>query len=456
MYKNTWSNILDNITLFDIATQKKLTYRVISYGCQMNTHESEALAGILEQAGFLKAEDDKTPDAVFFNTCCVREHAESRVFGNVGALKHLKEENPDMIIGVCGCMMQQDGMADKFAKRFPFVDIVFGTKNMYRLPEMLYSAVVLKQRCIMIEAEDTLADDMPIKRNSYPLSYVSIMQGCNNFCSYCIVPYVRGRERSRAPRSVIEEVAALAREGYKEVMLLGQNVNSYGLGTDCDFPRLLSMIAEETGIPRIRFMTSHPKDASEELIKTVKKYPNICNSLHLPMQSGSNGILKMMNRKYTREHYLSLIEKARREIPGVFLSTDIIVGFPGETEEDFALTMDMMERVRFDAAYTFIYSRRTGTRAAEFENQIDRAVKQRRIAELIDLQSEITYESNKSYVGSTHRILVEGASTRNENEFCGRTDTGKMVNFEGSFKPGDFVDVRITRAKKTTLFGETL
>lgn len=443
-------------SLFDTVTEKSLTYKIISYGCQMNAHESETLAGILEECGFSKCAEGNAPDAVFFNTCCVREHAEAKVFGNVGALKHMKEDNPEMIIGVCGCMMQQDGMAEKFSKRFPFVNIIFGTKNMHRLPEMLYSAVILGKKSVMTDGEDTVVEDIPAKRGTYPLSFVNIMLGCNNFCSYCIVPYVRGRERSRTPEAILGEISALAKEGYRETMLLGQNVNSYGLGTDCGFPRLLSMIAEQTGIERIRFMTSHPKDAGDELIKTMKKYPNICKSLHLPLQSGSDSILRMMNRKYTREHYLSLIERAREEIPGIFLSTDIIVGFPGETEEDFALTMDIMERVKFDAAYTFIYSRRTGTRAAEFENQIDRSVKQRRIAELIDLQSEITYESNKRCVGSIQRVLVEGASKRDENEFCGRTDSGKMVNFKGDFKPGDFADIRITDAKKTTLFGEAL
>ncbi|MBQ4062269.1 MAG: tRNA (N6-isopentenyl adenosine(37)-C2)-methylthiotransferase MiaB [Christensenellaceae bacterium] len=420
----------------------------------MNSHESEALAGILEEAGYIPAAENDTPDAIFFNTCCVREHAESRVFGNVGALKHLKQENPDLIIGVCGCMMQQEGMAKKFANRFPFVDIVFGTKNMYRLPEMLYAAVVEHERSIMIEEEDTLVDDLPQRRNSFPLSYVSIMQGCNNFCSYCIVPYVRGRERSRDPESILLEISSLVKEGYKEVMLLGQNVNSYRPANGCDFPTLLTRIAEETGIERIRFMTSHPKDASKELISVIKKYPNICKSLHLPLQSGSSEILRRMNRKYSREHYLELIDYIKNEIPGIFLSTDIIVGFPGETEEDFEMTMDMMRKVRFDAAYTFIYSPRKGTKAALFDEQIERPVKQSRIARLIDLQGQITYESNLSYVGSSQRVLVEGASKRDENEFCGRTDSGKMVNFKGNFKPGDFVELTITDAKKTTLFGD--
>ena len=443
-------------TLYDIVSIKKLKYKIESYGCQMNSHESEILAGILEECGFTQANDSDKFDVIFFNTCCVREHAESRVFGNVGALKHLKEDNPDIIIGVCGCMMQQDGMAKQFSSRFPFVDIVFGTKNMYRLPEMLHAAIINHERSILIEDEDTLVEDLPQKRNSFPLSYVNIMQGCNNFCSYCIVPYVRGRERSRDPESILKEINSLSNDNYKEVMLLGQNVNSYNPECGCDFPTLLSRIANETGMQRIRFMTSHPKDASKELISTIKRYPNICKCLHLPLQSGSNNILKQMNRKYTREHYLELIEYVKNEIPDIFLSTDIIVGFPGETDEDFNLTLDIMNKIKFDAAYTFVYSPRKGTKAALFDNQIERTVKQKRIAELIDLQSEITYQSNLNYVGSKQRILIEGTSKRDENELCGRTDSGKMVNFKGNYKPGDFVDVTITSAKKTTLFGEIL
>ncbi len=445
---------MKDTSLAEFTAENRPKYRIETYGCQMNAHESEKLAGLLEEAGFLKAKDGEEPDAIFFNTCCVREHAESRVFGNVGALVRKKEENPDLIIGVCGCMMQQKGVAEKFARRFEFVDIIFGTRDMHRLPEMLYAAAVLKERSVIVGEEDTIIEDLPVRRNSYPLSYVSIMQGCNNFCSYCIVPYVRGRERSREPEAVLGEVKGLARAGYKEVMLLGQNVNSYRPESGADFPELLSMIAEDTGIERIRFMTSHPKDAGEKLINTIKKHGNICKSLHLPMQSGSNAVLERMNRKYTRERYMELIERARDEIPGIFLSTDIIVGFPGETEKDFDDTLDMMEKIRFDAAYTFIYSKRTGTRAAGFEGQIDRAVKQRRIAELIDLQSAITYESNRAYIGRTERVLTEGTSKRDENECCGRTDSGKMVNFKGDKKPGDFADVRITDAKKTTLFGE--
>ncbi len=445
-----------NITsLHDAVKARGLKYSIETYGCQMNAHESEKLAGILEAAGFVHAEESWEADIIMFNTCCVREHAEQRLSGNVGALKKRKAENRDLIIGVCGCMMQQEGVAEKFMRRFEFVDIVFGTKSMHRLPEMLYCAVVLKKRSCITDDGDSIIEDIPITRNTPPLSFVSIMQGCNNFCSYCIVPYVRGRERSRTPDAVIAEVKSLAQAGYKEVMLLGQNVNSYGAGTDTDFPELLTRVAEETGMPRIRFMTSHPKDASPELIRVMSEHDNICKSLHLPLQSGSNDVLLRMNRRYTIERYMELIDGARERIPGLFLSTDLIVGFPGETERDFEDTLDAVRRARFDAAYTFVYSRRTGTKAAEMDGQISREVKQSRIMRLIELQTQLTYESNLSCVGNTYRVLVEGRSKRDAGECCGRTDEGRMVNFKGQLEPGDFADIRITDAKRTTIFGET-
>ncbi|MBR4078992.1 MAG: tRNA (N6-isopentenyl adenosine(37)-C2)-methylthiotransferase MiaB [Christensenellaceae bacterium] len=431
-----------------------MTYHIETYGCQMNAHDSEKLAGLLTELGFEPAVDAESASLVLFNTCCVREHAESKLYSNVGVFKHRKKEDPDMIIGVCGCMMQQDDAGKKLMRSFPYVDLVFGTYNMHRLPEMLYSIIVEHERVLMVEEDMNIVEDIPTRRNAPPLSYVNIMQGCDNFCTYCIVPYVRGRERSRTPENILAEIKELRTQGYKEVMLLGQNVNSYGKGLDCDFPTLLKRVAEETGMERIRFMTSHPKDISDELIKVMKEHDNICKSLHLPMQSGSTEILRRMNRRYTRERYLEIIRKVREEIPGIFLSTDVIVGFPGETDEDYRETLSIMREVRFDAAYTFVYSPRKGTAAAGYPDQISREVKQQRIMELVALQGDITYESNLAYVGRTETVLVEGLSRRDEKEYCGRTDSGKMVNFVAEHaEAGDFVKVKITNAKKTTLFG---
>lgn len=440
--------------LSEVIRSRGMTYHIETYGCQMNAHDSEKLAGLLAELGFTPAEDAEHASMVLFNTCCVREHAESKLYSNVGVFKHRKKEDPDMIVGVCGCMMQQDDAAKKLAHSFPYVDLIFGTYNMHRLPEMLYNVIMRKERVIMVEEDMNIVEDIPTRRNAPPLAYVNIMQGCDNFCTYCIVPYVRGRERSRTPEAILEEVRGLCRDGYREVMLLGQNVNSYGKGMDCDFPTLLKRVAEETGMERIRFMTSHPKDISSELIRVMKEHENICKSLHLPMQSGSTEILRRMNRRYTRERYLEIIAEVRRQIPGIFLSTDVIVGFPGESEQDYQDTLSIMKEVRFDAAYTFVYSPRKGTQAAEYPDQISKEEKQRRIMELVDLQGQITYESNLSYIGNTEKVLVEGGSRRDDQELCGRTDSGKMVNFVGDAKPGDMVTVEITDAKKTTLFGK--
>ena len=447
---------MQNNDLYEVIRRRGMTYHIETYGCQMNCHDSEKLAGLLTELGMAPADSPETADLVLFNTCCVREHAESKLYSNVGVFKHRKKEDPDMIVGVCGCMMQQEDAAKKLSRSFPYVDLIFGTYNMHRLPEMLYRIVMNGERVIMTEEDMNIVEDIPTRRNAPPLSFVNIMQGCDNFCTYCIVPYVRGRERSRTPEAILGEVKELCAAGYKEVMLLGQNVNSYGKGMDCDFPTLLSRVAEETGMERIRFMTSHPKDISPELIRVIREHDNICKSLHLPMQSGSTEILRRMNRRYTRERYLELIRNVREEIPGIFLSTDVIVGFPGETEQDYQDTLSIMREVRFDAAYTFVYSPRKGTQAAEYPDQISREEKQRRIMELVELQGQITYESNLAYVGRREKVLVEGYSRRDEQELCGRTDSGKMVNFAGDARPGDTVLVEITDAKKTTLFGKII
>ncbi len=422
----------------------------------MNAHDSEKIAGILEDLGFSAGKSKYEADFVIFNTCCVRENAENKIFGNVGVLKQVKRARPDMLISVCGCMMQQPGMAEKLSRMFPFVDIIFGTTNMDELPAMT-AAALEKNRSVRVKEEPSFEEDLLFKRGEPPLASVNIMQGCDNFCAYCIVPYVRGRERSRSMEAVVREVETLAAEGYKEVLLLGQNVNSYGRGVEgASFPKLLERVSH-TGIRRIRFMTSHPKDVSSELLRVMRERENICKHLHLPVQSGSTAILERMNRRYSRESYLRLVEQIRSVMPEIELSTDIIVGFPGETEKDFQDTLGLVEQVRFDSAFTFVYSKRSGTRAADFTDQVPEDVKQKRIVELVALQSAVTYESNRSKVGAIEEVLVEGASARNPADVCGRTDGGKMVNFPGElFLKGEIVPVEIIEAKKTTLQGRRI
>lgn len=429
-----------------------------TYGCQMNSHESEKLLGILEQLGFAECSDKQQADLILFNTCCVRDGAEQRVFGNIGRLRKLKKDRPQMKIGVCGCMMQQKGAAENLMRRFDFVDIAFGTYNVHRLADMVIRAFVSEEKVIEVEKQPgKIVEDVPMHRNQGPLCYVNIMYGCNNYCSYCIVPYVRGPERSRKSQDIIEEIQSLREQGYREVMLLGQNVNSYGKGLsgEPNFAELLEKVAEQTGMDRIRFMTSHPKDISEELIRIMAKHKNICNHLHLPVQSGSDRILTLMNRHYTKEHYLRYIQMLREEIPHVGLSTDIIVGFPGETEQDFEETLALVEQVQYDQAYMFMYSVRTGTKAAAMDGHLPEEVKSQRLSRLIDLQNEITFKTNQEYVGRVEQVLVEHASKRDNNELCGRTQSNKMVNFASKGGAiGQLVPVKITQAKKTTLYGE--
>ncbi len=435
-----------------------MTYYIETYGCQMNEHDSEKIAGIFEEMGITAAVEKAQADIVFFNTCCVRENAELKLYGNIGAMKNIKRKRPDMIIGVCGCMMQEDGTAVKLSKTFPFVDIVFGTNSMQDIPSMIYSAKVLKQKTVIEKRPfGNIIEDIPVKRNQPPLSYVSIMQGCNNFCSYCIVPYVRGRERSREPEDILREIRGLSCSGYKEVMLLGQNVNSYGSSTGTGFPELLERIASETGIERIRFMTSHPKDISPDLLRVMASHDNICKQLHFPVQSGSDRILELMNRRSTVARYRELVRSARELMPGCSVSTDLIVGFPGETDEDFERTMELVEDIRFDAAYMFVYSPRMGTRAAQMPDQIADDVKKQRITRLVNRQNDIVYENNLKKIGSKERILVEGISKRSQGEVSGRTDDGRMTNFAGtSDMIGSFINVRITGAKRSTLTGKII
>jgi tRNA-2-methylthio-N6-dimethylallyladenosine synthase len=435
-------------------------YFITTFGCQMNVHDSEIIAGILESIGYEAATSIAAAELILINTCCVRENAENRTFGHIGNLKSLKEQHPEVIIGICGCMAQQPTVVEKIHDSYPFVDLVFGTHNLHRLPELLRQATATNSRVIEVwDSEDQIYEGLPVKREDSYRAFVSIMYGCNNFCSYCIVPYVRGRERSRAPERILAEIKELVAGGVKEVTVLGQNVNSYGqdLNSGWNFARLLEEIAR-TAIERIRFQTSHPKDLSPELIAVMAAEPKISRHLHLPFQAGSSRILKLMNRHYTKESYLALTAEIQRRIPGIALTTDIIVGFPGETEVDFADTMDLVAQVRFDGAFTFIYSPRAGTPAATMEDQVPETVKKRRLLQLIELQNRISLEKNQALIGTLQEILVEGTSEKNAAIWSGRTMQNKLVHFAPTFRvqPGDLAAVRITAAKTFTLEAELL
>ena len=442
---------------FKQLPERPQTYFIVTYGCQMNAHDSEKLAGMLDGMGMTPAARKEEADFVLHNTCCIRDNAERKALGNVTWLKEVKKERPHMLIGVCGCMVQEPGMAEKLLRQYPFVDVAFGTGNIHQLPELLYRAAETRRRVVAVpEEQSTIAEDLPIRRESLFQSYVTIMYGCNNFCSYCIVPYVRGRERSRTADDIVREVEALKKQGVQEIMLLGQNVNSYGndVPGGVTFPQLLRRVTE-TGIPRVRFMTSHPKDLSDELIAEMAENPALCRHLHLPVQSGSNAILQAMNRKYTRESYLEKVEKIRKAAPDVGLTTDIIVAFPGETDRDFEDTMDLVRQVGYDSAFTFIYSPRVGTRAAEMSGRIDPALATERIERLIALQEEMTQMRFAEMIGRTESVLVTGQSKRDESQFTGKTSRNISVNFEGSADMiGRIVPVKITAASKTTLKGK--
>ena len=440
-----------------LLKQTPRTYFVETYGCQMNVRDSQTLAGLLERMGYTPAQKREEADAVIFNTCCVREGAEERLLGNLGVLKPLKQQRPDMLIMVCGCMMQEPGMAESIRRRFRFVDVVFGTHNTHCLPELMYKALTQRTPAYQLwEKEQGIVEDMPVRRENSASAWVNIMYGCNNFCSYCIVPYVRGRERSRQSGDILREARALAQQGVKEITLLGQNVNSYGKESDeISFPALLKKLDEIDGLERIRFMTSHPKDLSDELIETMASGRHICRYIHLPVQSGSNRILSLMNRRYSREDYFTLIEKLRRAMPDIAVSTDIIVGFPTETEQDFEDTLDLYKRVGFHSAFTFIYSKRAGTPAAEMAGQVYERDAKARIAKLIALAEECTLAANQKYVGKSYPVLVEGVSRRDKQMVSGRTECGRMVSFPGSKELiGKIVPVKIVEAKLNTLLGK--
>lgn len=437
---------------------KQKRFFIETWGCQMNEEDSEKLSGMLESMGYAKTDIKKEADIIIFNTCCVRENAELKVYGNLGALKNLKKSNPGIIIAVCGCMMQQRGIAENIKRRYPFVNLIFGTNNIHRFPELINNAMQSENTIMEVEDDEgEIVEGVPIDRKSKIKALVTIMYGCNNFCTYCVVPYVRGRERSRKSKDILDEVKKLGQDGYKEITLLGQNVNSYGKGLDEDinFAKLLYMLNDVDGIQRIRFMTSHPKDLSDELIDAVKNCSKVCKHIHLPLQSGSTRILKKMNRNYTKEEYLSLADKMKSKIPGLAITTDIIVGFPGETEEDFEETMDVVQRVGFDSAFTFLFSPRDKTPAADMPDQIDDDTKHKRFNRLVDLLNTIGLQKNLKYVGRVVEVLAEGISKNDESKFMGRTDTGKLVNFKAGLDvTGKIVKLRIDEAQTWSLNGE--
>ena len=434
------------------------SYHVVTYGCQMNAHDSEKIAGMLERMGMEASEKREEADFVIFNTCCVRENAERRALGNVTWLKEVRKQKPDMLIAVCGCMIQEPGMAETILKQYRFVDLAFGTANLHKLPEMLYETLNTGKQTVKVEDRDVIAEDLPVRRLRQDAAYITIMYGCDNFCSYCIVPYVRGRERSRNPDTILKEAESLAESGVKEIMLLGQNVNSYGKGLPGNptFAGLLKKL-DRTGIPRIRFMTSHPKDLSEDLIDVMAQGEHILPQFHLPVQSGNDEILKKMNRHYTRSQYLDRVAKLRAAIPGIGLSTDIIVSFPGETEQQFEDTMSLLNEVRFDSAFTFIYSPRTGTRAAEMEGIIPDEVSTARIQRLIALQESLQQETLKRFIGQEEEILVEGLSRRSKLAVSGKGRHAVSVTVDGSEQDiGKILKCRIVNLKNNTLTGERI
>ena len=412
---------------------RPLTFCVTTFGCQMNARDSEKLSGILEQIGYVEKEDENA-DFVIYNTCTVRENANQRVYGRLGYLNSLKKKNPHMLIGLCGCMMQEPHVVEKLKKSYSFIDLVFGTHNIFKFAELLDTRMDSGRMVIDIwQNTNKIVENLPSDRKYSFKSGINIMFGCNNFCSYCIVPYVRGRERSRNPREILKEIELLVKDGVVEVMLLGQNVNSYGKEFEepITFAQLLEMVEEIDGLKRIRFMTSHPKDLSDDLIAVMAKSQKICNHMHLPVQSGSSSILKKMNRHYTKEQYLTIVEKLKKAIPNLSLTTDIIVGFPGETEEDFLDTLDLVEKVRYDSAFTFIYSKRTGTPAATMENQVDKEVVKSRFDRLLARVQEISREMSARFEGSIQEVLVEEVNGQDSSLMTGRMTNNLLVHFPG-------------------------
>ena len=438
---------------------KNLKYTILTMGCQLNENDSEKIAGMLEKMNYFECGDVKEADLVIFNTCCVRENAEERLFGKIGEIKKLKESK-EVILAIGGCMMQEEGMVEKIKKSYPFVNVIFGTHTLQNLPENIYKAIIENRKVKdVIDIDGEIYEGLPIKRNDNFKASVTIMYGCNNFCTYCIVPYVRGRERSREPEMILEEVRGLAKDGYKEITLLGQNVNSY-VGNDKikNFADLLNEVCKVDGIERVKFISPHPKDFTDDVIEAIANNEKVCRIIHLPLQSGNTKVLKEMNRKYTKEQYLSLAEKMKERIPGVVFSTDIIVGFPGETDEEFEDTLDVVRKVNFEQIFMFIYSKREGTVAAAREDQVPEKQKHVRFDKLKELYESRVDENNDKYLNTHQKLLIEGTSKNNADMLEGRTDTNKVVIFkpvEGN-KIGDVVSVKITETHKWYLKGEII
>ena len=430
-------------------------YYITTMGCQLNENDSEKIAGIVEKMGFEKTEKIEEADLVIYNTCCVRENAEERLFGKLGELKKQKEEK-GTIIAIGGCMMQEPAMLEKIKKSYNYTDIVFGTHTLHKFEEDLRKTLESGKRVRdVIDIDGEVIEGLPIKRSDASKASVTIMYGCNNFCTYCIVPYVRGRERSRKPEDILKEIKELAEEGYKEITLLGQNVNSYNGGEGYKFANLLNDVCKIDGIERIRFISPHPQDFTDDVIEAIANNPKIARVIHLPLQSGSTEVLRKMNRKYTKEQYLELVNKMTTRIPDIVLSTDIIVGFPGETEEDFEDTLDVVRKVNYEQVYMFIYSRREGTVADKMENQIPEEIKHQRFDRLKELYDSRVSENNQKYIGTTQKILVDGYSKNDKETLTGRTDTNKVVNFKGSNELiGKMINIKITEEHKWYLSGE--
>ncbi len=446
-----------SVKIKELNNGKRLKACVVTLGCVQNENDSERIRGMLMDMGYEMWNSSKTADVVIFNTCAVRENAELKVFGFLGALKNIKKERPEMLIGICGCMIQQNHIAERIKSRYKHVDMIFGTHSLHRFPQIMYSA--MQKRIVDVEETDGyVAENISRVRGSSVVASVSVMYGCNNFCSYCIVPYVRGRERSRSHTDILTEVEGLAAQGYKEISLVGQNVNSYG--KDCgeiDFADLLHLVSEIDGIERIRFVSVHPKDITDKLIKEMATNPKICKQLHVPLQSGSTKVLKDMNRKYSKEQYLALIDKIRTAMPGLSISTDIIVGFPTETNEDFEDTLDVVKKVGYDMVYNFIYSKRKGTPAAEMEFVLTEEEIKSNFDRLVEAQADILHERNMKLQDAVAEVLVEGKSRTNSSMLTGRTTENKVVNFSGSDENiGKIVNVKITKAATWSLTGEII
>ena len=428
-----------------------------TFGCQQNEADTERIRGMLSEMGYEMTDTPDEADFILFNTCAVREHAEDRAFGNVGALRHLKKERPGIVIAMCGCMAQQEKNVEKIKKSYPQVNLLFGTHALWRFPSLLYRVLTEKKRVFDIGGEDDIAEGLPVLRAKGAKAWLSIMYGCNNFCTYCIVPYVRGCERSRRPEDIVAEARQLVADGYKDITLLGQNVNSYGKDLDCnvDFADLIAMINEIPGEFLIRFMTSHPKDATEKLFKTMAECEKCAHQLHLPVQAGNDRVLEAMNRRYTAEKYLRQVELARSYMPDLVLTTDIIVGFPGETHEEFEDTVRLCEKVRYDAMFTFIYSKRVGTPAAKMPDAATREQKQVRFDKLLETANRISAEKHAEYIGKTVRVLVDGVTGKSEYNLSSRTNGGRLVHLKGDEALiGKFIDVRISSGNTWALYGE--